>query len=80
MIGPRINAASRLDDPMIAFEALAYRDERGTAAAEQLEKLNNKRKYATAKIMKEVWKAASKQPSRILLPSPILQLKRSQMC
>lgn len=55
MIGPRINAASRLDDPMIAFKALAYRDAEATAAALELEKLNNRRKYATAKIMKEVW-------------------------
>jgi len=55
MIGPRINAASRLDDPMIAFAALAYDDERAIAAGEELEKLNNRRKYLTAKIMKEVW-------------------------
>lgn len=55
MIGPRINAASRLDDPMIAFAALAYHDERAIAAATELEKLNNRRKYMTAKIMKEVW-------------------------
>lgn len=61
MIGPRINAASRLDDPMIAFKALAYRDETATAAAEALEKLNNKRKYATAKIMKEVWSKLSER-------------------
>ncbi len=55
MIGPRINAASRLDDPMIAFKALAYNDAEAIASAEMLEKLNNRRKYMTAKIMKEVW-------------------------
>lgn len=55
MIGPRINAASRLDDPMIAFKALAYSDAEAIASGEMLEKLNNRRKYLTAKIMKEVW-------------------------
>ncbi len=55
MIGPRINAASRLDDPMIAFKALAESGAEAIASAEMLEKLNNRRKYMTAKIMKEVW-------------------------
>jgi single-stranded-DNA-specific exonuclease len=54
MIGPRINAASRLEHPMIAFEALAENNGDGVLAAEELEKINNRRKYAVAKIMKNV--------------------------
>ena len=56
MIGPRINAASRLEDPFFAFEALVKNNQEGIESAEYLESLNNKRKYLTAKIMKEVWK------------------------
>lgn len=56
MIGPRINAASRLVDPFFAFQALAKDSQKGIESAEYLETLNNRRKYLTAKIMKEVWK------------------------
>ncbi len=62
MIGPRINAASRLDDPMIAFTALAKDGAEAIAAAEMLEKLNNRRKSLTAKIMKEVWGKLDERP------------------
>ncbi len=55
MIGPRINSASRLEDPFIAFEALSGDGEDAELAADYLEKLNNRRKYLTAKIMKDVW-------------------------
>jgi single-stranded-DNA-specific exonuclease len=54
MIGPRINAASRLEDPFFAFEALAKNSVEAIESAEYLETLNNRRKYLTAKIMKEV--------------------------
>ena len=62
MIGPRINAAARLEDPIIAFEALAKSGEEAESAADYLEKLNNRRKYLTAKIMKEVWAKLEKRP------------------
>jgi single-stranded-DNA-specific exonuclease len=54
MIGPRINAASRLEDPKIAFDTLAKDGEEAESSADYLEKLNNRRKYLTAKIMKDV--------------------------
>ena len=55
MIGPRINAASRLEDPFYAFNALAKNSQEAIVSAEYLETLNNRRKYMTAKVMKEVW-------------------------
>lgn len=62
MIGPRINAAARLEDPIIAFEALAKSGEQAESAADYLEKLNNRRKYLTAKIMKDVWGKLKERP------------------
>ena len=56
MIGPRINAASRLEDPMISFTALAKNDSEGVAAANDLEKINTLRKTKSATIMRSVWK------------------------
>lgn len=61
MIGPRINAAARLEDPRIAFDALAGNQEQAIFSANELEKINNRRKYLTAKIMKEVWKKLEKR-------------------
>ncbi len=55
MIGPRINASSRMDHPMVAFLALSQEKEKAIEYADELEKLNNRRKYAVAKIMKDVW-------------------------
>ncbi|PID83579.1 hypothetical protein CSB11_00360 [Candidatus Campbellbacteria bacterium] len=60
-IGPRINAASRLENPFISFWALAGKKEVALENAKKLEKLNNSRKYQTAKIMKEVWKKLEKR-------------------
>ncbi len=54
-IGPRINAASRLEDPKIAFLALCG-ETSAKEASDNLEKINNRRKTLTAKIMKNVWK------------------------
>jgi single-stranded-DNA-specific exonuclease len=53
-IGPRINAASRMDDPMRAFEMLAFRNviEAGKIA-DYLDKLNNQRKGQVAAMVKE---------------------------
>ena len=56
-IGPRINAASRMDTPEDAFQLLATRDE-GQAGAyvSHLEKLNTQRKSAVAQITKDLHK------------------------
>ena len=67
-IGPRINAASRLDDPMIAFTALRN-DSDAADAAMELERLNRKRKTMSATIMKSVWSRLDKRevPPAIVL-------------
>lgn len=56
-IGPRINAASRMDTPEDAFQLLATRDvgEAGTYVT-HLEQLNTKRKSAVAQITKDLHK------------------------
>ena len=56
-IGPRINAASRMDNPEDAFSLLSETDE-GEAGThvEHLEKLNNERKGLVASISKELHK------------------------
>ncbi|MFT5849459.1 MAG: single-stranded-DNA-specific exonuclease [Patiriisocius sp.] len=56
-IGPRINAASRMDTPEDAFHMLATTDEAEAGMrVEHLEKLNNERKGAVASMTKEVYK------------------------
>ncbi|MEM9336977.1 MAG: single-stranded-DNA-specific exonuclease RecJ [Patescibacteria group bacterium] len=56
-LGPRINAASRMDTPEDAFYMLATRDE-GEAGArvDHLEKLNQTRKTTVAQMTKEIHK------------------------
>ena len=56
-IAPRINAASRMDEPMLALELLttASRD-RAEELASQLEKLNTKRKSVVATVVKQARK------------------------
>lgn len=61
-IGPRINAASRIADPMIAFNALSQSGAEGVAAAEELEKLNRKRKTVTAAAAKAAYKKIETAP------------------
>jgi single-stranded-DNA-specific exonuclease len=57
MIGPRINAASRMDTPEDAFQMLATTDEAAAGAhARHLEALNNERKGVVAAMVKEVKK------------------------
>lgn len=56
-IGPRINAASRMDTPEDAFFMLAATDEREAGArVDHLEKLNNERKGMVASMTKEIHK------------------------
>lgn len=73
-IAPRINAASRMDDPEDAFHMLRSKDEAiAGAKAMHLEKLNNERKGVVASMVKEAkhrlsdW---SEVPSVIVLGNP----------
>jgi single-stranded-DNA-specific exonuclease len=55
MLTPRINAASRMDDPMRAYELLSASDVKEAAGlAEHLTKINDERKHTVLSIMKEV--------------------------
>ncbi len=55
MIAPRLNAASRMDDPRRAFELLATEDEiEAGVLATHLSKINDERKLIVAGIMREV--------------------------
>lgn len=64
-IGPRINAASRMDVPMRAFELLAERDPKVAAErARYLDTLNTERKGEVARMMKEARKTLSARELR----------------
>lgn len=70
MIGPRINAASRMGEPMEAFELLTTKDEvRAGELAKKLESINRERKTAVAVITKEVKKklAARSEDSPVIV-------------
>ena len=55
MVTPRLNAASRMDDPMRAFELLATADEvEAGGLADHLSKINDERKTIVTGIMREV--------------------------
>ena len=55
MVTPRLNAASRMDSPMRAFELLSERDTtKAGAVALHLTNINDERKRIVAQIMKEV--------------------------
>lgn len=72
-IAPRINAASRMDVPLRAFELLATRDDAVAAArAMHLASLNGSRKREVARMMKEARAtlAAREIPSVIVLGNP----------
>lgn len=73
-IGPRINAASRMDTPEDAFFLLATKDE-GEAGVrlEHLEKLNTERKTAVAQMTKELHvrlKTNTEIPEIIVMGNP----------
>jgi single-stranded-DNA-specific exonuclease len=62
-IGPRINAASRMDTPEDAFNMLRTKDEAEAGEyVRHLEKLNNERKGVVAGMTKEVKKRMSAMP------------------
>jgi single-stranded-DNA-specific exonuclease len=73
-IGPRINAASRMDTPEDAFFLLATKDEEeARICVEHLEKLNLERKTAVALITKELHqrlKEVIEMPSVIVMGNP----------
>ncbi len=55
MITPRLNAASRMDNPMRAFELLSTQDEvEGGVLATHLSKINDDRKTIVTSIMRDV--------------------------
>jgi single-stranded-DNA-specific exonuclease len=55
MIAPRLNAASRMDDPRRAYEVLSTEDkEEAELLANHLSNINNERKSIVTKIMREV--------------------------
>ena len=55
MVTPRLNAASRMDDPMRAFELLSTTDEtQADILAKHLSKINDERKSIVAGVMREV--------------------------
>ena len=65
MIVPKINAASRMDSPMLAYEFLATEDEvEGDRLAEHLSEINKNRKVLVAGIMKQVKKTLVKREER----------------
>ena len=73
-IAPRINAASRMDDPEDAFHMLRTKEEKeaGTYVA-HLEKLNNERKGAVSSMVKEANKKMKQMdeiPAVIVLGNP----------
>jgi single-stranded-DNA-specific exonuclease len=52
-VAPRLNAASRMDSPQLAFELLSTESlERATALAARLDQINNERKLLVAQIVK----------------------------
>jgi len=62
MVTPRLNAASRMDDPMRAFELLATEDVvEGGRLADHLSKINDERKTIVTGIMRDVHKNFEKR-------------------
>src|SRR3990167_11516173 len=65
MITPRLNAASRMDNPMMAYELLSTEDEvRAGVIADHLSKINDDRKTMVAGIMREVNKKFEKRETK----------------
>jgi single-stranded-DNA-specific exonuclease len=88
MVTPRLNAASRMDDPRRAFELLATEDEvEAGALADHLSKINDQRKLIVAGIMREVNKKFEKREQRevIVIGNPawrvgVLGLVAGKIC
>ncbi len=63
-LGPRINAAGRLEHPDFAFNTLAKRGVKGISFAKELERINRKRKTSMAVIMRSVYSRLDKREIR----------------
>lgn len=75
MVAPRINAASRMGEPKLAFDMLATSDEIvADLVTDELDKLNNERKGVVASVVKEIKHILEKQeilPSVIVMGNPL---------
>ena len=68
MITPRLNAASRMDDPKRAFELLVTKDEAEAGAlATHLIKINDDRKIVVASILREIKKKFQKREMKEII-------------
>jgi len=65
MVTPRLNAASRMDNPMRAYELLSTTDTKEAGVlADHLTKINDERKHIVLSIMKEVKHSFEKREMR----------------
>ncbi|MEK7140350.1 MAG: single-stranded-DNA-specific exonuclease RecJ [Patescibacteria group bacterium] len=65
MLTPRLNAASRMDDPLRAYEILSTNDEtQAGVLADHLSKINDERKIIVTGIMREINKSFEKREVR----------------
>lgn len=88
MVTPRLNAASRMDDPMRAFELLSTSDEvEAGILADHLSKINDERKSLVVGVMREVNKKFEKYKHKevIVIGNPnwrigILGLVAGKIC
>src|SRR3989344_865564 len=88
MVTPRLNAASRMDDPMRACELLSTEDEaQADILVKHLSKINDERKNIVTGIMREVGKKFEKREERevIVIGNPawrvgVLGLVAGKIC
>ncbi|OGI70598.1 single-stranded-DNA-specific exonuclease RecJ [Candidatus Nomurabacteria bacterium RIFCSPHIGHO2_01_FULL_42_16] len=67
-LAPRLNAASRMESPRIAFDLVTTNDEnKAEELSERLSEINNQRKILVAGIMKEVKKNLAKREEKSLI-------------
>ena len=72
-VAPRLNAASRMDTPMLAFQLLRSTDDReATALVRTLETINAERKVLVARLVKEAHKSVSARelPAIVVVGNP----------
>jgi single-stranded-DNA-specific exonuclease len=68
MVAPRLNAASRMDDPIRAYELLSTQNEAEAGSlADHLSKINDERKLLVASVMREVKKKIEKTEMKEVL-------------
>lgn|GEM_PF-3233843 len=69
-VGPRLNAAGRIDDPLLAFDLLTTKDENTAATlAQKLEELNNARKNIQQEAYEEAANLADPEANIICIAS-----------